>query len=46
MSLTQFVSMPSPIQPEGNSPRYGGPFWIYGYIDGLAADDCKPYARG
>jgi CubicO group peptidase (beta-lactamase class C family) len=39
---TKFVSMPGPVQPAGNGPRYGGQFWIYGGIDGLAADAYSP----
>jgi CubicO group peptidase (beta-lactamase class C family) len=39
---TKFVSTPGPVQPEGNGPRYGGQFWIYGGIDGLAADAYSP----
>jgi CubicO group peptidase (beta-lactamase class C family) len=39
---TQFVSTPGPVQPEGNGPRYGGQFWIYGGIDGLPDDAYSP----
>lgn len=39
---TKFVSTPGPVQPAGNGPRYGGQFWIYGGIDGLAADAYSP----
>ena len=39
---TEFVSTPGPVQPEGNGPRYGGQFWIYGGIDGLPADAYSP----
>jgi CubicO group peptidase (beta-lactamase class C family) len=38
----KFVSTPGPVQPAGNGPRYGGQFWIYGGIDGLAADAYSP----
>src|SRR5688572_27951968 len=38
----KFVSTPGPIQPAGDGPRYGGQFWIYGGIDGLAADAYSP----
>jgi CubicO group peptidase (beta-lactamase class C family) len=39
---TEFVSTPGPVQPEGNGPRYGAQFWIYGGIDGLSADAYSP----
>jgi CubicO group peptidase (beta-lactamase class C family) len=39
---TRFVSTPGPVQPEGDGPRYGGQFWIYGGIDGLPADAYSP----
>ncbi len=39
---TVFVSTPGPVQPEGNGPRYGAQFWIYGGIDGLPADAYSP----
>ena len=35
-------STQGPVQPAGNGPRYGGQFWIYGGIDGLAADAYSP----
>jgi CubicO group peptidase (beta-lactamase class C family) len=38
----KFVSTPGPVQPAGDGPRYGGQFWIYGGIDGLAADAYSP----
>ena len=38
----KFVSTPAPAQPPGDGPRYGGQFWIYGGIDGLAADAYSP----
>ena len=38
----KFVSTQGPVQPAGNGPRYGGQFWIYGGIDGLAADAYSP----
>jgi CubicO group peptidase (beta-lactamase class C family) len=41
---TKFVSTPSPVQPAGNGPHYGGQFWIQGGIDGLAADAYSPGA--
>jgi CubicO group peptidase (beta-lactamase class C family) len=37
----QFVSTPGPVQP-ADGPRYGGQFWIYGGIDGLAAGAYSP----
>jgi CubicO group peptidase (beta-lactamase class C family) len=39
---TEFVSAPGPVQPEGNGPRYGAQFWIYGGIDGLPDDAYSP----
>lgn len=38
----KFVSTPNTTQPPGDGPRYGGQFWIYGGIDGLAADAYSP----
>jgi CubicO group peptidase (beta-lactamase class C family) len=38
----KFVSTPGPVQPAGDGPRYGGQFWIYGGIDGLATDAYSP----
>jgi CubicO group peptidase (beta-lactamase class C family) len=38
----KFVSTPGPVQPAGDGARYGGQFWIYGGIDGLAADAYSP----
>jgi CubicO group peptidase (beta-lactamase class C family) len=38
----KFVSTPGPVQPAGDGPRYGGQFWIYGGIDGLARDAYSP----
>lgn len=38
----KFVSTPGPVQPAGDGPRYGAQFWIYGGIDGLAADAYSP----
>jgi CubicO group peptidase (beta-lactamase class C family) len=38
----KFVSTPGPVQPADNGPRYGGQFWIYTGIDGLAADAYSP----
>jgi len=38
----KFVATPGPVQPAGSGPRYGGQFWIYGGIDGLAADAYSP----
>lgn len=37
----KFVSTPGPVQP-ANGPKYGGQFWLYGGIDGLAADAYSP----
>jgi CubicO group peptidase (beta-lactamase class C family) len=38
----KFVSTRAPVQPAGDGPRYGAQFWIYGGIDGLAADAYSP----
>lgn len=38
----QLVSTPNKTQPPGDGPRYGAQFWIYGGIDGLAADAYSP----
>ena len=38
----EFVSAPGPVQPEGDGPRYGSQFWIYGGIDGLPAGAYSP----
>lgn len=38
----KFVSTPTTTQPPGEGPRYGGQFWIYGGIDGLAKDAYSP----
>ena len=38
----KLVSTPGPVQPAGDGARYGGQFWIYGGIDGLAADAYSP----
>jgi CubicO group peptidase (beta-lactamase class C family) len=38
----KFVSTPIAVQPPGSGPRYGGQFWIYGGIDGLASDAYSP----
>jgi CubicO group peptidase (beta-lactamase class C family) len=38
----KFVSTLAPQQPAGNGARYGGHFWIYGGLDGLAADAYSP----
>ncbi len=37
----RFVSTPGPVQP-ADGARYGAQFWIYGGIDGLAADAYSP----
>lgn len=37
----KYVSTPGPVQP-ADGPRYGGQFWLYGGIDGLAADAYSP----
>ena len=37
-----FVSTKIKHQPPGEGARYGGHFWIYGGIDGLAADAYSP----
>ena len=39
---TRFVSTPGPVQPADNGPRYGAQFWLYGGMDGLAADAYTP----
>ncbi|MEJ2110278.1 MAG: serine hydrolase [Acidobacteriota bacterium] len=41
-SWNEFVSTPGPVQPEGNGPRYGSQFWIYGGIDGLPEGAYSP----
>jgi hypothetical protein len=38
----KFVATPISVQPAGSGPRYGGQFWIYGGIDGLASDAYSP----
>jgi CubicO group peptidase (beta-lactamase class C family) len=38
----KFVAALAPVQPEGKGARYGGHFWIYGGLDGLAADAYSP----
>jgi CubicO group peptidase (beta-lactamase class C family) len=38
----KFVATQGPVQPAGSGPRYGAQFWIYGGIDGLAADAYSP----
>ena len=38
----KFVSTPGPVQPQGDGPRYGAQFWIYGGIDGLPSDSYTP----
>jgi CubicO group peptidase (beta-lactamase class C family) len=38
---TKYVATPGPVQP-ADGPRYGGQFWLYGGIDGLAADAYSP----
>jgi CubicO group peptidase (beta-lactamase class C family) len=38
----KFVATPTITQPPGDGPRYGGQFWIYGGIDGLATDAYSP----
>jgi len=37
----KFVSTPGPVQPAGGA-RYGAQFWLYGGMDGLAADAYSP----
>ncbi len=37
----KYVATPGPVQP-ADGPRYGGQFWLYGGIDGLAADAYSP----
>lgn len=39
---SKFVATLGPVQPAGNGARYGGQFWIYGGLDGLASDAYSP----
>lgn len=42
---SKYVSTPAPAQPTARAaggPAYGAQFWIYGGIDGLAADAYSP----
>lgn len=39
---SKFVATQGPVQPAGNGARYGAQFWIYGGLDGLAADAYSP----
>ena len=38
----EYVATPGPVQPEGNGPRYGAQFWLYGGQSGLPADAYSP----
>lgn len=45
VSWSKYVSTPAPAQPAARAaggPAYGAQFWIYGGIDGLAADAYSP----
>jgi CubicO group peptidase (beta-lactamase class C family) len=37
-----YVTTPAPVQPEGDGPRYGAQFWLYGGQSGLPADAFSP----
>lgn len=39
---SKYVATLGPVQPAGNGARYGAQFWIYGGLDGLAADAFSP----
>jgi CubicO group peptidase (beta-lactamase class C family) len=39
---SKYVATKGPAQPAGNGARYGAHFWIYGGMDGLAADAYSP----
>jgi CubicO group peptidase (beta-lactamase class C family) len=38
----KLVATPGAVQPAGDGPRYGGQFWIYKGLDGLATEAYSP----